>query len=158
MNLTAKGWSSRKIAAHLKISHTEVLRRLHDILEELRAATIDRAAIVRERQLEDIESIREKLIPLLSETVLITEQKIVSGKAVTVPLPAWEKSRQIALTLMKIFEREARLVGADAPARLEAVEASPKLTPEEIIERQRSARERALSIAMGKAVGGEIAE
>jgi hypothetical protein len=131
LDLSAQGWSLRRIGAHLGISHVEAMRRLHAVMDHIRRENLDRAAIIRDRQLADIEMMREKLLPVLDERVSILETLREGRDTVEMPLAEWQKCEKVTATMMKLFEREAALVGADAPKKVEQTN-SYKATDDEL--------------------------
>ncbi|MBS1903477.1 MAG: hypothetical protein JSS75_07235 [Bacteroidetes bacterium] len=114
MMLRAMGWSLRRIGAKMGVSHVEVLK----LEREGLAATvsmIDHTLVdeVRARQLERC----EELYDILSDG-LYTE-KVLPAKDGEEPEIVREPNPENLRAYLKVMEREAKILGTDAPERKE---------------------------------------
>lgn len=119
--LLCKGWSERRIAAHLGVGKTTVHTDAEAVLDMLRQTQVKGAELVRARELEKLAT---------AETVVLEV------------LEAGEVEPDTALKaidrLVKVQERRAKLLGLDAPERIDATVAegpSPEMAARLVRER-----------------------
>jgi hypothetical protein len=123
---------------------------VHGYIEEqrklLRAQTIDLAAEERAQALELLDNAIEQVVPHINGQVLVrTELQRENGKGepklVIIKVEEWQARMKGCQVLVKLLDRKAKLLGMDAPVK---VEAPPIVAPES--EEQRARARAALKV------------
>ena len=109
------------------------LSTVHGYIEEqrklLRAQTVDLAAQERDQALELLDNAIEKVVPHIDGEVTI-ETVIDRGEnkpPITMTVQEWQARMKGCTVLVSLLDRKAKLLGMDAPAK---VEPSPTVAPE----------------------------
>ena len=121
------------------------LSTVHDYIEEqrklLRAQTIDLAAQEREQALELLDNAIEKVVPHINGQVIIKTEvhRVIKGRPQTVKMTIeeWHARMKGCQVLVLLLDRKAKLLGMDAPVKVE----SPPIVVPETEEQRARARE-----------------
>ena len=119
------------------------LSTVHAYIEEqrklLRAQTIDLAAQERDQALELLDNAIEKVVPHINGQVIIETEvhRVIKGRPQTfkVTIEEWQARIQACGALVKLLDRKSKLLGMDAPVK---VEAPPVVVPESEQQRARA--------------------
>ena len=120
---------------------------MHGYIEEqrklLRAQTIDLAAQERDQALELLDNAIEKVVPHINGEITIATETERNGKTIVITVEEWQARMQGCAALVKLLDRKAKLLGMDAPVK---VETPPTVAPE--TEEQRARAREALKTWM----------
>ncbi len=98
LQLSIAGWSYREIAAEIDVSHTQVGNYIRQALEKTTDLSASQTAELRQIQFERIEGAIKKVWA-----------KIAAGRDLL----------SAVQTLIRLLEREAKLMGLDAPTKVD---------------------------------------
>jgi hypothetical protein len=119
------------------------LSTVHDYIEEqrklLRAQTIDLAAQGRDQALELLDNAIEKVVPHIDGEVTIRSEieRTIKGKprVFIISIEEWQARMKGCQVLVQLLDRKAKLLGMDAPVK---VEPPPVVAPETEEQRARA--------------------
>jgi Homeodomain-like domain len=103
--LTAKGWSCRRISGELGCSHATVARDQNEVLAELAEHRVKDAERIRANELEKLDRAEAACVAIL--------ERAEDADA--------ELALKAADRIARLQERRAKLLGLDAPEKVEAV-------------------------------------
>jgi hypothetical protein len=137
-------WERRCQGATYKTISTELgfsMGSVHNYIEETRAIlrerNVDLAAREREQALELLDNAIEKVVPHINGEIEIETVTMRGDKPITISIEAWQARMQGCATLVKLLDRKAKLLGMDAPVKVEP----PPTVPPESEEARARARE-----------------
>jgi hypothetical protein len=108
------------------------LSTVHAYIEEqrklLRAQTIDLAAQERDQALELLDNAIEKVVPHINGQIVIETIIVRGDKTVTMTVEEWQARMKGCQVLVSLLDRKAKLLGMDAPVK---VEAPPPVAPKD---------------------------
>lgn len=140
-DLRCAGWTIRAIAGDLKCSPSYV----HDCIEkvrlQLRSESLDLAAQEREVMLQQLDLAISHVVPHIVGRVDILTIKDGKKGPITITVEEWEARMKACSALSRLVERKAKMLGADAPVKVETV-AAQAAAPEVTLERARAAMAR----------------
>jgi hypothetical protein len=122
-----QGASMPSLAREFNISLSTVHAYIEEQRKLLRAQTIDLAAQERHQALELLDNAIEKVVPHINGEIEIETVTMRGDKPITISIEAWQARMQGCATLVKLLDRKAKLLGMDAPVK---VEPSPTVPPE----------------------------
>ena len=112
---------------------------VHNYIEEqrvlLRTETADLAAREREQALELLDNAIEKVVPHINGEITIATETERNGKTIVITVEEWQARMQGCAALVKLLDRKAKLLGMDAPVK---VEPPPTVAPETEEQRARA--------------------
>ena len=136
-DLRCDGWTIRAIAGHLGCSASHVHDCIEKVRTELRAESLDLAAQEREMMLQQIDEAISYVIPHIRGSIAIETVRDGARGPITITVEEYEARMKACSTLSRLVERKARMLGADAPLKVEGLPAAPAAPPEESLAKGR---------------------
>ncbi len=136
-DLRCDGWTIRAIAVHLGCSASHVHDCIETVRKELRAESLDLAAQEREMMLQQIDEAISYVIPHIRGSIAIETVKDGAKGPITITVEEYEARMKACGTLSRLVERKARMLGADAPLKVEGLPTAPAAPPEESLAKGR---------------------
>jgi hypothetical protein len=132
-----EGATMTRLAGEFGMSIGAIYNYIEEVRNQLREATIDLAALEREQSLALIDTAIEQVMPHIHSSDLIKIQEIRLNRKgpIVVELAAWEAKMKACEVMVKLLDRKAKLLGLDAPVK---VEAPPTVAPETEEQRARA--------------------
>lgn len=130
----------RKIQETLQISASyayELYKLGHELLKE---DTKEVAARDRQVQLDQLDAITSRVMPLIMHDDLRVETIKANGDVLSIE--AFEQLAKMSIVAIRVMERRARILGTDAPEKLNVTDNTDYQTLEQLRERAARARER----------------
>jgi hypothetical protein len=114
----------QNVAREFNISLSTVHAYIEEQRKLLRAHTIDLAAQERDQALQLIDNAIEQVVPHIDGDVLVqTEEKRKTGKGepklVIIKVEEWQARLKGCQVLVSLLDRKAKLLGMDAPVKVE---------------------------------------
>jgi hypothetical protein len=135
VKLRVKGHTMDEIAAVVQVSPTEVKRAIQAELQ-----------LAREQTFMDVEALREIDVRRLDVALKAIWKEVEEGKETAI------------LTMIRILERRAKLLGHDAPLKAEITPLIPGLTREDVAKMSSEEMSERLRLLLAQARRGELAQ
>lgn len=119
--MRCNGRTIREIASVLGVAPSTVHEDLEMIRGQLRAESLDLAEQEREISLQQVDAAISKLMPHITDGELIEIETVKMGKhgPVTITVEEYQARIKAAETLVKLIDRKSKLLGLDAPQKVE---------------------------------------
>jgi hypothetical protein len=135
-----EGATMTRLACEFGVSIGTVYNYIEEVRKQLREATIDLAAQEREQSLALIDTAIEQVMPHINGEVKIetrVERSNSKGepRLVVITVEEWQARMKGCQVLVSLLDRKAKLLGMDAPVK---VEAPPTVAPETEEQRARA--------------------
>jgi len=154
-DLRCAGWTIRAIAGDLHCAPSHVHECIERVRGQLRSESLDLAAQEREVMLQQLDLAISHVVPHIVGSIDIATIKEGKSGPVTITVEEYEARMKACSALSRLVERKSKMLGADAPVKVEA-SAAPAAPPEVTLERARAVLQR-WSFAP-RAVKGEVAD
>ena len=117
-----EGATMTSLAGEFGMSIGAIYNYIEQVRKQLREATIDLAALEREQSLALIDIAIAEVMAHIHSSDLIKIQEIRLNRKgpIVVELAAWEAKMKACEVMVKLIDRKARLLGLDAPVKMEA--------------------------------------
>lgn len=124
--MRCEGRTMRAIASALGVSVSTVHDDIERVRTHLRSESLELAAQERELMLAQLDEVIEQVMPyiLRSDLVIRTVKEGARGM-VEVTVEKYDATMKAAQTLVRLQERKSRLIGCDAPSKVETVDKTP---------------------------------
>ena len=157
-DMRCAGWTIRAIAAELRCSASHTHDMIDSVRKELRSESLDLAAQEREMMLQQIDEAISFVIPHIKGS--LTMETIKEGKKgpIVITVEEYEARMKACSALSRLVERKSKMLGADAPLKVEGVSA-PAAPPAETLAKGRDVLKRwGVSFAPKGIVGAKVDE
>lgn len=140
LSMRRKGLTLEKIAAVVNLTPQMVSNIVRDMISKLPKANVEE---YRKQELFQLDVMEERMLEILErrDVKVSASGKIVSGKDGALPDDA--QSMAASQTLLKIQDRRAKLLGLDAPTRIDTTVNDVTAFSPEMVEKLEAARAKA---------------
>lgn len=128
MEMRMEGRTFAEIAAKLGLDRATCWRLHDEVVEEALGDAKNLATRLRNKQLVRLEMVEVRLLKLLLDPKLKVRKTAVDGNVME--LADFEALNKLNASLVKNYERQAKLAGADAPVKIEQAEQRKMLNAE----------------------------
>ena len=132
-----QGATYSTLVAEFGISKTCVHNYIEDTRALLREETQDLAARERAVAIELLDNAIEKIVPHINGEILIESEVQGKNGPIVITVEEWQARIQACGTLVKLIDRKSKLLGMDAPIKVEP----PRVVAPETEEQRARARE-----------------